>query len=44
MGEYLDVIWDWFNGLNRQDWLMVLLGVCLVGFTFMRGLGSRKAF
>ena len=44
MSEYLDVFWHWVFALNRQEWLLVLIGGCIVGFFFLRGLGSRSQF
>ena len=44
MSEYLGVFWQWVFSLNRQDWLLVMVAGCLVGFFCMRGLGSRSQF
>ncbi len=31
-------------GLNRNEWLIVLVVVMLLGFICMRGFGSRKNY
>jgi hypothetical protein len=34
--------WGWFNALNREEWLVVLVVVCACGFVCMLGFrGSR---
>jgi hypothetical protein len=34
--------WAWFNELNREEWLVVLMVVCACGFVCMLGFrGSR---
>jgi hypothetical protein len=34
--------WEWFNGLSREEWLVVLAVVCVSGFVCMLGFrGSR---
>jgi hypothetical protein len=34
--------WGWFNGLSREEWLVVLAVVCASGFVCMLGFrGSR---
>ncbi len=34
--------WDWFNGLSREEWLVVLVVVCTCGFVSLMGLNSRR--
>ena len=29
--------WDWFNGLNREEWMVTLVVVCAAGFVCMLG-------
>ncbi|HZZ72353.1 MAG TPA: hypothetical protein VFE24_08870 [Pirellulales bacterium] len=41
MWEYLNLFSHWVFTLNRQDWILFMTGGCLVGFFFLRGLGSR---
>jgi hypothetical protein len=33
--------WDWFNGLNREEWLVVLAITCVCGFVALMGFQSR---
>lgn len=33
--------WAWFNNLNRDEWLIVLTVVCVMGFLCLRGHSSR---
>jgi hypothetical protein len=34
--------WHWFNGLNREEWMVVLLVVCACGFVALLGFHSRR--
>jgi hypothetical protein len=34
----------WVNGLNYQDWLLVLIGAVALGFLLLQGFGSRKNY
>ena len=34
--------WNWFNGLNREEWLVVLVVVCACGFVAMLGFRSNR--
>jgi hypothetical protein len=34
--------WQWFNGLNRDEWLVVLAIVCACGFVSLLGFNSRR--
>ncbi len=34
--------WQWFNGLNREEWLVLLAFVCAFGFLSLRGFHSRR--
>lgn len=36
--------WSWVSALDRQEWLMVLLVVTVLGFLCMRGYGSRNNY
>jgi hypothetical protein len=36
--------WDWFNGLTREEWILVLGVAAAGGFMCMRGFGSRSNF
>lgn len=53
MGSFLDDLWcraaeapsqtwDWFNSLNREEWLVVLVVVCVSGFVSLLGFQSRR--
>jgi hypothetical protein len=34
--------WQWFNTLNREEWMVVLLTVCACGFVALLGFGARR--
>jgi disulfide bond formation protein DsbB len=34
--------WQWFNGLNREEWLVVLVVTCVCGFACMLGFRSNR--
>ena len=34
--------WDWFNGLNREEWLVTLIVVCAAGFISLLGFQSKR--
>ncbi|TWT87113.1 hypothetical protein Mal64_26480 [Pseudobythopirellula maris] len=36
--------WRWFNGLTREEWMIVLAFTSACGFLFMRGMGNRKEY
>jgi hypothetical protein len=36
--------WDWFNRLNREEWVVVLAVVSVLGFLCMLGYGSRTKY
>ncbi len=36
--------WAWFNGLSREEWVVVLGVAAACGFLCMRGYGSRNNF
>ncbi len=38
------LVMDWFSGLDRQEWLVVLVLVTLLGALCMRGFGSRSSY
>ena len=38
----LDETWQWFLGLNYQEWFVVLAIATLFGALCMRGFGSRN--
>jgi hypothetical protein len=40
--EIPDQTWNWFNGLNREEWLVVLIVVCACGFVAMLGFRSNR--
>jgi hypothetical protein len=36
--------WSWMNHLDRQEWLLILIGAVAVGFWSLRGFGSRSNY
>jgi hypothetical protein len=34
--------WNWFNALNREEWMVTLAVVCAAGFVCMLGFQSRR--
>jgi hypothetical protein len=34
--------WDWFNSLNREEWLVTLIVVCAAGFVSLLGFQTRR--
>jgi len=44
MGQLYRQAMQWFNSLDRQEWLLVLIFVVIAGFLCLRGMGSRKQF
>ena len=34
--------WSWFDSLNREEWLVVLVVVCAAGFVSLLGFQSRR--
>jgi hypothetical protein len=41
-GELRTQIWQWFNSLSREEWMLTLIVVCAMGFLCMLGLNSRR--
>jgi len=41
-GEIPGATWQWFNGLNREEWLVVLTVVCVCGFVALLGFRSNR--
>lgn len=37
-----DDAWHWFNSLNREEWLVVLIVTCSFGFVAMLGFRSHR--
>jgi hypothetical protein len=44
MGKYLREVIRFLEQLNTQEWVLVLLGLVIVGFLCMRGFGSRSNY
>lgn len=44
MWHFVRTVGHWFDRLNRQEWLALLLVVMVVGFMCMRGYGSRSNY
>ncbi|MCI0350180.1 MAG: hypothetical protein L0Z53_12215 [Acidobacteriales bacterium] len=34
--------WQWFNELNREEWMVVLVVVCACGFVALLGFQTRR--
>ena len=34
--------WNWFNGLNREEWMVVLAFAAASGFICLLGFKTRK--
>jgi hypothetical protein len=43
-GEFRGDVWDWFNRLTREEWVVVLAMVAAMGFLCMLGFGSRTKY
>lgn len=37
-------VWDWFSRLTREEWVVVLAVVSVLGFLCMLGYGSRSKY
>ena len=37
-------VWDWFSRLSREEWVVVLAVVSVLGFLCMLGYGSRSKY
>jgi hypothetical protein len=37
-------VWQWFNSLTREEWVVVLAVVSVMGFLCMLGYGSRSKY
>ena len=44
MWETYRTAFKWINTLDKQDWLMVLVAVVVIGFFCLRGFGSRSGY
>jgi hypothetical protein len=47
LGRSYDVrgdVWEWFSRLTREEWVVVLAVVSLLGFLCMLGYGSRTKY
>jgi hypothetical protein len=34
--------WRWFNSLNREEWMVMLVVICACGFVSLLGFQSRR--
>jgi hypothetical protein len=41
---YAGDLWGWFNLLTREEWLVVLALVSVLGFLCLLGYGSRSKY
>jgi len=37
-------VWNWFHQLTREEWVVVLAVVSVLGFLCMLGYGSRTKY
>lgn len=37
-------VWEWFSRLTREEWVVVLAVVAVLGFLCMLGYGSRSKY
>ena len=37
-------VWEWFARLTREEWIVVLAVVSVLGFLCMLGYGSRSKY
>jgi hypothetical protein len=37
-------VWNWFSRLTREEWVVVLAVVSVLGFLCMLGYGSRSKY
>jgi hypothetical protein len=37
-------LWEWFSRLTREEWVVVLAVVSVLGFLCMLGYGSRSKY
>ena len=44
MHEFVRQVTRFFDGLDAQQWLLVLIGVVVVGLVCLRGFGSRSDY
>jgi hypothetical protein len=44
VGIYKADLWSWFGRLTREEWVVVLALVALLGFLCMLGYGSRSKY
>lgn len=41
-GAAPDDVWRWFGTLNREEWLVVLIVTCAIGFVAMLGFRTNR--
>jgi hypothetical protein len=44
MWHYINVAMNFVNRIQSRHWLMILIGVTIIGALCMRGFGSRKNY
>ena len=44
MNEVYKQAMNWINSLDKQEWLLVLIGARRLGFLALRGIGSRTNY
>ena len=40
--EFPGHTWEWVNTLSREEWMVVLITVCVSGFVALLGFTSRR--
>lgn len=44
MGDFYKYAMRWFDSLDKQEWLLVLIVAVVVGFLALQGFGSRSKY
>jgi hypothetical protein len=44
MGDFYRYVMRWFDSLDKQEWLLVLIVAVVIGFLALQGFGSRSKY
>lgn len=44
MGDVYKHTMRWFDSLDKQEWLLVLIAAVIIGFIALQGFGSRSNY
>jgi hypothetical protein len=44
MGDAYKYAMRWFDSLDKQEWLLVLIVAVIIGFLALQGFGSRSKY